>query len=90
MRAPPAIQHAWTADPDLIRRLQIGQACYIQPRHRHLRPGRPAPTLPAHPAPRRPCPPPAVPRARAAPDREPATRPARPPSMTCFGPGAAP
>jgi len=23
------LQHAWTADPDLIRRLQIGQACYI-------------------------------------------------------------
>ena len=22
-------QHAWTADPDLIRRLQVGQACYI-------------------------------------------------------------
>ena len=28
-RAPPGIQHAWTADPDLIRRLEIGQACYI-------------------------------------------------------------
>ena len=23
------LQHAWTADPDLIRRLQVGQACYI-------------------------------------------------------------
>jgi hypothetical protein len=23
------IQHAWTADPDLIRRLTVGQACYI-------------------------------------------------------------
>jgi len=23
------LQHAWTADPDLIRRLQTGQACYI-------------------------------------------------------------
>ena len=22
-------QRAWTADPDLIRRLQVGQACYI-------------------------------------------------------------
>jgi len=22
-------QHAWTADPDLIRRLEVGQACYI-------------------------------------------------------------
>jgi hypothetical protein len=24
------IQHAWTADPDLIRRLDTGQACYIR------------------------------------------------------------
>jgi hypothetical protein len=24
------IQHAWTADPDLIRRQATGQACYIQ------------------------------------------------------------
>jgi len=23
-------QRAWTADPDLIRRLQVGQACYIR------------------------------------------------------------
>jgi len=23
------LQHTWTADPDLIRRLQVGQACYI-------------------------------------------------------------
>jgi hypothetical protein len=23
------IRHAWTADPDLIRRLDVGQACYI-------------------------------------------------------------
>ena len=23
------IRHAWTADPDLIRRLEVGQACYI-------------------------------------------------------------
>ena len=23
-------QRAWTADPDLVRRLQVGQACYIQ------------------------------------------------------------
>ena len=29
MRAPPGIQRAWTADPDLIRRLDVGQACYI-------------------------------------------------------------
>jgi hypothetical protein len=24
------VQHAWTADPDLIRRQATGQACYIQ------------------------------------------------------------
>ena len=24
------MQHAWTADPDLIRTLDVGQACYIQ------------------------------------------------------------
>ena len=24
------IQHAWTADPDLIRKLAVGQACYIR------------------------------------------------------------
>ena len=23
------LQHTWTADPDLIRRLRVGQACYI-------------------------------------------------------------
>ena len=23
-------QRAWTADPDLVRRLEVGQACYIQ------------------------------------------------------------
>ena len=23
-------QHAWTADPNLVRRLEVGQACYIQ------------------------------------------------------------
>jgi hypothetical protein len=22
-------QHTWTADPDLIRRLEVGQACYL-------------------------------------------------------------
>jgi len=28
MRAPPA-SSGWIADPDLIRRLETGQACYI-------------------------------------------------------------
>ena len=40
-------QHAWTADPDLIRTLDVGQACYIQPRRGHLRAGRPTETVPA-------------------------------------------
>jgi len=52
------IQHAWTADPDLIRRLTVGQACYI---HRgtavYLQVARPKPSplsLPAARAPARP------------------------------------
>ena len=39
-------QRAWTADPDLIRRLEVGQACYIQRRRGHLRAGRPAQASP--------------------------------------------
>jgi hypothetical protein len=77
-------QRASTADPDLIRRLAVGQACYI---HRgaatFVQVARPAPaplTLPPPPAPR---PDPAyVPEPR----REPA---ATPPSFDdIFGPGA--
>jgi hypothetical protein len=52
------IQHAWTADPNLIRRLTVGQACYI---HRgtavYLQVARPKPSplsLPAARAPVRP------------------------------------
>ena len=42
-------QHAWTADPDLIRALDVGQACYIHRGGATYRAGRPAETLPAHP-----------------------------------------
>ena len=41
------IQHAWTADPDLIRRLDTGQACYIRRGTGRLRADRPAPPVPA-------------------------------------------
>ena len=85
------IQHAWTADPDLIRRLTTGQACYISHGIRHLRPGRPAPPLPAHPAARtrpRPARRPAPP----APRQAPAPPPGQPSARfdDHFGPGAAP
>ena len=65
------LQRAWTADPDLIRRLDVGQACYI---HRgaatFVQVARPQPSpltllparLPAEPAARLPA---APPRARA-------------------------
>jgi hypothetical protein len=43
------MQHTWTADPDLIRTLDVGQACYIHPDAAHVRAGRPAQTVPAQP-----------------------------------------
>ena len=47
------LQHTWTADPDLIRRLQVGQACYIShgtATFVHVARPRPSPLtlLPAH------------------------------------------
>ena len=30
MKGTTREQRAWTADPDLVRRLDVGQACYIQ------------------------------------------------------------
>ena len=41
------IQHAWTADPSLIRTLADRPGLLHPPRRRHLRPGRPAQTIPA-------------------------------------------
>ena len=85
------IQHAWTADPDLIRRMITGQACYISHGSATFvqvaRP-RPSPlTLMPAPVPAEP----ADPAAR--PDRQ---APAPPPGQPSarfddhFGPGAAP
>jgi hypothetical protein len=82
------IRHAWTADPDLIRRLDVGQACYI---HRgaatFVQVARPKPSpltlLPppvTEPAAQVP-----VPRHEAAP----AHWPAAPSLDDIFGPGAA-
>jgi len=82
------IRHAWTADPDLIRRLDVGQACYI---HRgaatFVQVARPKPSpltlLPppaAEPAVQVP-----VPRREAAPT----AWPAAPGLDDIFGPGAA-
>ena len=44
-------QRAWTADPDLIRRLPGRPGVLHPPRRRHLHPRRPPGRLPAHPAP---------------------------------------
>jgi len=62
-------QRAWTADPDLVRRLQVGQACYIQRgAATFVQVARPRPsplTLlppPAQPPPGAPPPPPPEPR----------------------------
>jgi hypothetical protein len=81
------IQRAWTADPELIRRLEVGQACYI---HRgaatFVQVARPKPsplTLPPAAAP-------AEPMARVPePRHEPAARPTAATLDDIFGPGAA-
>jgi hypothetical protein len=80
------LQHTWTADPDLIRRLRVGQACYISrgtATFVHVARPRPSPLtlLPAH----RPAEPPREPPPR----REPAPDPAGP-FDDLFGPGDAP
>ena len=69
------LQHTWTADPDLIRRLQVGQACYIShgtATFVHVARPRPSPLtlLPAHL--------PAEPPRQPPPRRAPAPRPCRP------------
>ena len=63
------IQHAWTADPDLIRRFTTGQACYIRRGSAtFVQIARPRPSpIPLPAAPPRPVvrvPPPPVPRSR--------------------------
>ena len=84
-------QRAWTADPDLVRRQEVGQACYIQRGAATFvqvaRP-RPSPLTLLPPPPAAPGPPPRVPEPR----REPAPPPARWPDPAglddLFGPGA--
>ena len=80
------LQHTWTADPDLIRRLKVGQACYIShgtATFVHVARPRLSPLtlLPAQRAAEPPREPP--------PRREPAPDPAGP-FDDLFGPGAAP
>jgi hypothetical protein len=86
------LQHTWIADPDLIRRLHVGQACYIS--HgtaTFVQVARPRPSpltlLPARaPAPPDPAPHPAAPCRTQAP-----SQPAASFSLDdLFGPGAAP
>ena len=84
------LQHAWTADPDLIRRMTTGQACYISHGSATFvqvaRP-RPSPlTLMPAPVPAEPPAPPPGPRREApAPPGQPSAR-----FDDHFGPGAAP
>jgi hypothetical protein len=83
------LQHAWTADPDLIRRLRVGQACYIAhgtaATYVHVARPRPSP-LTLLPVPARMLPDPAPAASRTQP------RPEPPPASfdDLFGPGAAP
>src|SRR5207247_9570739 len=75
-------QRARTADPDLVRRLDVGQACYI---HRgaatfvHVARPRPPPPPPLPPPPPPPPPPPG-PRPARAPAPAPRPPPPRPPA----------
>jgi hypothetical protein len=79
------IQHAWMADPGIIRQMDTGQACYI---HRgtavYVQVARPRPSPLPLPAPRRPAPPPAPPPTAGHRDRPPALL------DDVLGPGAAP
>jgi hypothetical protein len=83
-------QRAWTADPDLVRRQDTGQACYIQRgAATFVQVARPKPSpLTLLPPPAAPAPPPRVPEPRC----EPAPPPPRWPDPAglddLFGPGA--
>jgi hypothetical protein len=88
------IQRAWTADPDLVRHLEVGQACYIH--HgaaTFVQVARPKPSpLTLLPPVAEPVPPP-VPEPRREPGPLPWPPPARPPAAgldldDIFGPGA--
>jgi hypothetical protein len=82
-------QRAWTADPDLVRRLDVGQVCYIQRgAATFVQVARPRPSpLTLLPAPAAPAPPARIPEPR----REPAPGPVSWPDPDrldeLFGPG---
>ena len=84
------IQHAWTADPDLIRRMTTGQACYISHGSAtFVQVARPRPS----PLTLLPAPVPAEPPARPPAPRQASAPPPGQPSARFddhFGPGAAP
>ena len=78
------IQHAWTADPGIIRQLATGQACHI--RHGtavYIQVARPRPSPLPLPAARRPAPAPVIP-------PQPAGGRGRGPQPTGSGPGGQP
>ena len=81
-------QRAWTADPDLVRRLEVGQACYIQRgAATFVQVARPKPSpLTLLPAPAAPEPPPRVPEPRREPAPPPAAGRTRPVWMTSSAP----
>ena len=81
-------QHAWTADPDIIRHLDTGQACYI---HRggatYVQVARPKPSPLSLPAARRPAPTVIIPPPAPPPDED--APPPGPGSLDdVLGPGA--
>jgi hypothetical protein len=83
------LQHTWTADPDLIRRLTTGQACYITHNTAtFVQVARPRPS----PLTLLPAPVPAEPADLPAPRQAPAPPPGQPSARfdDHFGPGAAP
>jgi len=82
------VQHTWTADPDLIRTLDVGQACYIQRGGAtFVQVARPKPSPLSLPAARRPAPSVIIPPSAPPADEEPP--PPRPGSLDdVLGPGA--
>jgi hypothetical protein len=82
------LQHAWTADPDLIRRQRTGQACYISHNTAtYVQVARPRPSpLTLLPPPRPPAPPAQMP----APRSEATTQPLPVIDDSFFGPGDTP
>jgi hypothetical protein len=85
-------QHAWIADPDIIRRLQVGQACYIQRgAATFVQVARPRPSpLTLLPPPAAGDPAPRIPQPRHQPAPDPAPAPWPDPARLddIFGPGA--